>query len=520
MPSPKIVLYFTPDTEEIGRIPMSRIKFETTKNFETTRGKYKISFNNPCFLEATCESRKKAILSKATLTFKNTCFGELTKYIFKTSDYFEIWDLADPDDEWCFFRGMVNQVAKNQEGQKKTISLMLENACGYALGDNSIYYLHPLIIAKGQAPTNFFNPIKTLYGWIDGSGNATEKFESLEIDRIKSPSKLLETLVDKIANVRIELLRKTFYDNSEAIKSIAFYTGSEVEKNNIFIADRMSEMEGSILKVLQQYQGDPFCELFMIETRYRSVIRWRNTRWRDYNEDFCMMGYQGEAENLVTLYTDPTQYSSTKKSIYSQTGDYKFEKFFSGIINEKSNETIQDAVNAIFLYPATMDVKNNVPAMVIAQTRYDQDGAKKILNLNSIIRHGYRPITIRLPFIPQYMDAEAFSNTAKGNRDKVNDANYTNVGRFLSEYTEYASAMYKNIQNASNGQDVFQNNLHVTIADDYRIIRNKSDKEFFINVHGITWNFNATNPTTVFEWDRGFERETVIDSFKTEYQYV
>jgi len=515
MPASKIVVYFTPDVREIGRIPINDIKFETTKGTdEQFRGTYKISIEDPSLINGQCVTTKATIASTASLIFKWHCFGELTKYVFQTNDYFEIWDTADSNDEWCFFRGVLNHVSLSEQGNQKRVTLMLENACGWVLGDNAIYYLHPLIIARGQAPTNFFDPIKTRYGWLQG-GNLTNKWDDLQIERIKKPSELLETLINKIGNVRINLLKKDWYDNSKAIKPISYITESQVEKNDIFIPDKLSEMEGSILDILKQYQGSPFCEMFLTETSYGSIFRWRNSRWRDYTGELCMREYAGYPQNLVSIYTNPAQiFSSTKKSPAAQGSDYAFEKFYKGPISENINRTNDDVVNAIYLYPATMDIKDNVPAMVIAQTRYDENSAKNILDLNSIIRHGYKPITLKLPFIPQYMDQEAFSKTIKDNRFDTEDANYTNIGKFLSEYSEYAASMYRNIQNASNGQDTFQTNLHVTIADDYRIVRNQEEDSFWINVNQITWYLDPENPTTVIEWDRGFERKRYMISAK------
>jgi hypothetical protein len=518
MPSPKIVLYFTPDITEIGRIPISDIKFDGSKVLN--RGRYEISLNHPCFIEGQCSSQRASISSDAQLTFKWKCFGELTKYVFKTNDYFEIWDIADSYDEWCYFRGRVKQISKNEQGDVKTVSLMLENAAGWVLGDNSIYYLHPLIIARNQAPSKFFDPIKTRYGWLEG-GKTTQSWDDLNIELIKKPAEFLETLVDKIGNVRIDKLKSDFYDNSEAIKPLSWYTDPLVQKNDVFISDRLTEMEGSILNILKRFEGIPFSEIFIIESDFRSRIIWRNTRWRDEKDNLCMGELSGSAQNLITIYTDPSiKIDPNKKTVVASGQGYIKERSYSGIISETTNTTNDNVVNAIYLYPATLDVKNNVPAMVIAQTRYDENGAKQILNLDSIIKQGYNPITIRLPFIPPYMDQEAFSQSAVDKRSSVNDANYTNVGRFLAEYTEYAAKMYKNIQNASNGQDVLQNNLHVTVADDYRIVRNSFEKNFYINVNRITWYFSASAPKTVLEWDRGFEDPNIAGIVDEGFQYA
>ena len=161
MPAQKIVLYFTPDVKETGRIPLSDIKFDTSKYLE--RGKYEISLNHPCFIDGNCSSLKSSIKSTASLTFTSKCFGEKTKHVFKVNDYFEIWDTADEDDSWCYFRGVVQQTSSDYQGNQRRYTINLENAAGWILGDNSVYYLRPLIIAKTHTPDNFFKPIKEVY---------------------------------------------------------------------------------------------------------------------------------------------------------------------------------------------------------------------------------------------------------------------------------------------------------------------------------------------------------------------
>ena len=140
------------------------------------------------------------------------------------------------------------------------------------------------------------------------------------------------------------------------------------------------------------------------------------------------------------------------------------------------------------------------------QTRYDQDGSKDLLDLDSIIRHGYKPITIKLPFIPGYMEAQAFNDSIKSQRLGTIDSNYNSIGEYLSEYTAYAASMYRNIQSSGNGASVSQNNIHATVADDYRIIRAYNENNLLVNVNKITWYFDPDEPRTVFEWDRGFEK--------------
>lgn len=506
MTQQKIIVYFTPDITATGRIPISDIRFDETKGDDKKRGRFEISIKHPDLLEGMCTSHKSAIKSTASLTFLSKCFGVRTKYVFKTSDYFEIWDTSDPDDPWCYFRGTVKQRSRSFQGDKRTYTLTLENAGGWLLGDNSIYYLRPLIIAKDQTPSKFFDPIKSRYGWLQ-NGKNTQAWENLQIERVKSPGSLMETLIEKIVNVRVDLLRKDFYDNQEAIKTLAYYTGSEVDKNTVFVADKLSEMEGSILQILQKFEGRPFSEIFLVESKFRSVIFWRNTRWRDYREELCMGQYAGSPENLITLYDDPKiKFSGGERSIdYSGSEGYKQEKQYSGMINDNGNTTTDDVANSVFLYPSSMGSRDVVPATVIHQTRYDQDGAKNILDLNSIIRHGYRPITIELPFIPPYMEQSQYSDADIANRVNVRNANYQSIGQYLSEFTAYAAAMFRNIQDAENGQSVFQNNLHVTIADDYRVVGAPDEDPSFINVNRITWYFDATAPRTTLEWDRKFE---------------
>ncbi|MCK5606071.1 hypothetical protein KAR91_29500 [Candidatus Pacearchaeota archaeon] len=510
MPAPKIVLYFTPDVKEIGRIPISDIKFEESK--KPDRGRYEITLDTPCFLNGRTESLKSFVKSTTNLTFKRYCFGEKTEHVFKTNDYFEIWDDSVLANEWCYFRGMVKQVSKNEQGMQKTITLTIENAGGWMLGDNSVYYLSQLIIIQGQSPSNFFKTIKSQYGWIDQGGNETAKGESLGLDRIKTPGELLETLVDKIGNERVNLLRKNFYDDHESIKPIEYFTGPEVAKNNVFIPNKLSEMEGSMLEILQKFEGRPFSEIFIVETPEKSKIIWRNSRWRDYQEKLCMGTFPGKVERLTTLYTDPNIKYFEDKIFNSEEGPID-EKQYSGILSETINRTNDDVVNAFFLFPAMIDARKNVPSLVAAQTAYDQENAKKILDLDSIIRHGYKPVTLELPFIPSYMDAEGFNNSTVAQRTQSLISSDLILGQYLNEYTVYAEAMYKNSQDSGNGAVAFQNNLQVNIVDDFRIVRSKSDdlrldepESFYINPLKITWYFESTAPRTVIEWDRGFEK--------------
>lgn len=518
MPAPKIVLYFTPDVKEIGRIPISDIKFEDSQ--KPDRGRFEITLVNPDFLSGNCSSLKSSIKSTASLTFKRLCFGEKTEHVFKVNDYFEIWDDSVFANEWCYFRGTVKQVSKTEEGLKKTITLTLENAGGWMLGDNSIYYLSQLIIIKGQTPSKFFNPIKTTYGWLDQGGNETAKGEALGVFKIKTPGELLETLINGIGNERVNLLKKNFYDDHESIKTAEYSTGVEVAKNNVFIPQKISEMEGSLLEIMRKFEGRPFSEIFIVETPEKTKVIWRNTRWRDYQEKLCMGVFSGKAEYLITLYTDPNIKYFQDKITNTEEG-FVVEKQYSGILSENINRTNDDVVNAIFLFPSMYNTRKNVPETVAAQTAHDPEGAKQILDLNSIIRHGYKPVQIELPFIPKYMDSQAFESASKIERDQVQIAGDGILGQYLNEYAGYASAMYKNSQDSGNGVDVFQNNLQVNIADDFRIVRSKSDdlrldepESFYVNPLKITWYFEPSNPRTVIEWDRGFEKvrgELTID---------
>ena len=515
MPAPKIILYFTPDVKETGRIPISDIKFDASEDF--TRGRYQISLKHPCYINGDCTSIKSSVPSTASLTFKSICFGEKSKHVFKVNDYFEIWDVGETGSvdnffgDWCFFRGIVKQTSSNEQGDSKTYTLNLENAGDWLLGDNAIYYLSQLITIRGQTPTKFFDSIKTKYGWLEG-GKETEKGEKLGIDKVKSASELLETLVNGIGNERVNLLKKEFYDNQESIKPIDYETGTNVSQQNVFVADKISEMEGTIFSILAKFEGKPFSEMFIIETYFKSLIIWRNTRWRDSESKLCMGEKAGKPENLVSLYTDPKIKHESSRSFSSQEGTIN-EKIFSGALPENINRTNDDVINAIFIFPVMWGAKAGVPAIVAEQTAYDQEGAKEILDLNSVIRHGYRPISIELPFIPKYMDAEAFSKSTQSQREDSLNSQKAILGKYLSEHTDFAYSMYKNIQASGNGINVFQNNLHVTIADDFRIVRGKNIKNFFVdeetlwvNVNKITWYLDANEPRTTFEWDRGFEK--------------
>lgn len=519
MPSPKIVLYFTPDVKQIGRIPLSDIKFDQTKGDRQKRGKYEISLAHPCFIEGEASSLKSSIKSTATLTFKSVCFGEKTKNIFKVTDYFEIWDdQGDPFYDFCYFRGVVRQTSSNYSGDQRRHTIILDNAAGWMLGDNSIYYLRQLIITQQNAPTQFFNPIKNRYGWLNPDGSDSAKFDALGVELVKKPSELLESLVNKIGNERVKLLKTDFYDNSDAIKPMEFSTGEEVDGNQLFIANRLSQMEGSILDILKMFEGRPFSEIFSIETSFASKLIWRNSRWRDKDDKLCMEDKAGTPYSIVNIFTDPKAKFSERADVPTNNKyqeDYVIEYNMSGILGEPINKTSDDVINAIFIYPSV--AKTNVPTMVIDQTRFDQEGSKNILDLDSVIRHGYKPVTIDLPFIPGYMSPFDYNKSTKSERDQANTAHNVSRGEYLSEHTRFAASMYRNISDSGNGSTTIQNNRHIQVIDDFRIIReNKNtlgiseDEKLFVNVNKITWYLSANAPTTVIEWDRGFEKEILI----------
>lgn len=508
---PKITIYFTPDVGQPGRILISDINFTTSEDLK--RGRYQLDLSVPCLVSAMCTSHRSSIESTGSITFKSTCFGEESEYVFKNSDYFEIWNTADADNPWCYFRGVVKQTKQSWTGDKRTFTLILSNAGGWLLGDNAIYYLGQLIITQQHVTSNFFNPIKVKYGWANAAGKETAKGAALNLLKVKTPSQLLETLVNKIANERVNLLKSDFYDEQDSIKTVDYKTGSEVEKNGVFVIDKMSEMEGSILNILKQFEGRPFAEIFMIENKEKTKIIWRNSRWFDSDDALCMGDNSGKSENIVSLYTDPNvNYTNTTiQSDFSSQNGYESEKQFSGFITEDKNKTSDDVVNAFYVYPVGFDTKRNIPTTVITQTSYDEDKARQILDLDSIIRYGYKPISVTLPFIPDFGDQESFNANDPETRKKIEDANKRAQGAFMLEYTGYLAKMFTNIQNSGNGQTTFQNNLECTVADDYRIFRTKQQSPSFVNVHQITWYFNARNPKTVFQWDRGFERPLSSD---------
>ena len=506
---PKITIYFTPDIKETGRIPIADIKF--TASQELKRGRFQIDLSVPCLINAECSSHRSSIKSTANINFQSKCFGEQSEYVFKTNDYFEIWNTADVDNPWCYFRGVVSQASKSWTAKKRSFSLTLDNAGGWLLGDNAIYYLGQLMITKQHTTTDFFNPIKVKYGWANKAGEETAEGRSLDILKVKSPVQLLETLINGIANKRVSLLKDDFYEHQDSIKPIYYVVGGEINKGgrrNVFVVDKLSEMEGSILDILKKFEGRPFAEIFMIETPYKTKVIWRNSRWRDSDDLLCMGDNSGLAENIVSLYTDPNVNftNTTIDSEFSAANFYNLEKQFSGFIKEDSNKTTEDVVNAFYIYPVGFDTKQNVPALIITQTAYDEVRARQILDLDSIIRHGYRPISINLPFIPDFGTPESFNEKNPGRRVQDEVANKRAQADIMLEYTGYASKMFKNIQNSGNGQTVMQNNLECTVADDFRIFRTDQESPFFVNTHMITWYFDAKNPRTVFQWDRGFER--------------
>lgn len=501
----KITIYFTPDIKENSRIPITDIRFAASEN--QSRGRYQLDFTVPCLISAQCTSHRSSVKSAATINFQSTCFGEKTKYVIKTNDYFEIWDTADLDNPWCYFRGVVRQTTNSLTGDRRTFSVMLENAGGWILGDNAIYYLGQLIITRKHATVDVFRNIKTKYGWADQSGKLTNSGKAIELLKIKNADQLLETLINRIGNKRIELLKTDFYDDHESIKTVDYITDSKVYKNDVFVVDKIAEMEGSILSILRQFEGRPFSEIFMFETPEKTRVIWRNSRWRDSDQILCMGDNAGTPENIISIYTDPTtNYTNTSiKTTFSAQNGYRKEKLFSGVISETDNNTTDDVVNGFYIYPAGFGVKNNVPGAVIQQTAYDSEGARQILSEESVIRQGYRPIAIQLPFIPDFGTQEDFNkkNDSQKNSDIV--VNSGSQGQFMSEYTRYAAKMFRNIQDSGNGQTVMKNNLQCTVADDYRVFETEQDIPKFISVNRLTWFFSPENPKTVLEWDRGFE---------------
>lgn len=508
---PKITIYFTPDVKQPGRIPISDINFTASDNLK--RGRYQLDLTVPCIVNAMCTSHKSSIESTGSITFKSTCFGEQSEYVFKDCDYFEIWNTADVDNPWCYFRGRVKQTSKGWTGNKRTFTLKLSNAGGWLLGDNAIYYLGQLIITQQNVTTNFFNPIKVKYGWADTAGKETAKGAALDLLKVKTPSQLLETLINKIANERVKLLKTDFYDDQDSIKPVDYATGPEVEKNGVFVIDKLAEMEGSILNILKQFEGRPFAEIFMVENKEKTKVIWRNSRWFDSDDVLCMGDNSGKSENIVSLYTDPNVNftNTTISSAFSAQNDYQSEKQFSGFIQEDTNKTSDDVVNAFYIYPVGFGTKSNIPTTVITQTSYDEDKARQILDLDSVIRYGYKPISVTLPFIPDFGDQISFNENDPGTRKQIEQANKRAQGAFMLEYTGYLSKMFTNIQNSGNGQTIFQNNLECTVADDYRIFRTEQESPSFVNLHQITWHFSASNPKTIFQWDRGFERPLSSD---------
>lgn len=515
---PKITIYFTPDIREPGRIPIADIEF--TASQELKRGRFQIDLSVPCLINADCSSHRSSIKSTANINFQSKCFGEQSEYIFKTNDYFEIWNTADVNDPWCYFRGVVAQTSKSWTANKRSFSLTLDNAGGWLLGDNAIYYLGQLMITKQHTTTNFFNAIKVRYGWATTAGKNTESGDDLGLLKVKSPRQLLDTLIGAICNKRVGILRNEFYGDPnsipkepppDSIKPLDYTTGNEVNEGgnrNVFIVDKLSEMEGSILEILKKFEGRPFAEIFIVENKEKSKLIWRNSRWHDSDDALCMSDKSGKAEDIVSLYTDPTVNftNTTISSAFSAQNDYKSEKQFSGFLKEDSNKTTEDVVNAFYIYPVGFDTKQNIPAVIITQTAYDQEGARQILDENSVIRHGYRPIVIKLPFIPDFGNPVEFNSKDPEKRGSDLQANKRQQAAIMTEYTGYAAKMFKNVQNSGNGQTVMQNNLECTVADDFRIFRTQQESPFFVNVHQIKWYFDATTPRTVFQWDRGFER--------------
>lgn len=486
----KIVFYFTPDTQvadrEIGKsiFPTSDDKSKGLYKFEFDK-----SFAQSLIKTATSNSIKSSQESTATINLASIFLNQETDNLFYVDDYWEIWDEAN---DWCHFRGMVRSKNRTKTGRERTLSLELANAGWWVLGDRSIYYINPILTGSvGVNRSELFTGIKSKYGLL---GKDTELKEIFTKDT--TPKKYLDFLIGAICNPRINAIREDNFDNSEAIKNVIPEADASFNDKSIVVSRRKSQVEGSIWDALKLWEGYPWCQMFLEEGKSQTRVKWRYSRWKDNTGSICM----GELAEDV----DPIRIFADKKHNNS-------EDEYTGLIKKIENETATGIINAFFVTPwdgATVE------SSIIQQMSVTGDSdSKVILDEDSIIRNGYIPQEIKLPFIPTTISGptskELDGLSPQGIKDIV-AKRFTTVGEEMLFYAKILKKMYTQYKTAKSGTLIMENNIPIQISRDLELYEkeigsNGDEQVTHTSLNKITQYFDPSSPTTVLEYSRGFK---------------
>jgi len=483
----KIVFYFTPDYKVIDR----DFKFKNfPKSYDLNKGLYKFDFdkNDQALIKsASCNSIKSAQESTATLDIAWIYDGEETKDIFFVDDYWEIWDEAN---DWCHFRGMVRNKPKANTGKNKSVTLELVNAGGWNFSDRSIFYINPILAASfGPEKAVLFENIKSKYGLL-GKHAATEAV----FTKYSSPNKYLDFMVNDVCNPRISYIRSNYFDGSPAIKEITPEADQQFTDRVILVSRQKSQVEGSIWDALKMWEGHPFCQLFISEGKSNTIIKWRYSRWRDSSGNLCL-GDRAEDVNPIRIYADDRENIEDDE--------------FKGVISDNSSETSTGLYNAFFVSPGqTMKSTSSV----VQQVSVDPNAQQFILDEDSIIRNGYNPQEVKLPFVPETIAGVSSSELENLKPPQIKKAlsdRFKTVGDELLYYTKILKKMFVNYKGSRSGSLLLVNNLPISISKDIEYVERElvsnEPTTTHMSLNKITQYFDPKSPRTVLEYSRGFK---------------
>lgn len=480
----KIVFYFTPDTSSrIRNLNWMEVSPDKKK------GDYILGFDNideSIIIDANCNSIKSAQESTAEINVTGIYNGIDTDDIFFVNDYFEIWDEAN---NWCHFRGMLRNKNRTVQGRQKGIALSLVNAGGWVFNDRSIFYINPVVASSfGVTKSTLFTGIKTKYGLLN---KATQDEINEIFTRDTTPNRYLEFIVNKICNVRIEEIKKTFFPKAESIKAITPEVDKSFLSRRIFVSRRKSQVEGAVWDALKMFEGHPFCQLYIEEGVDQTRIKWRYSRWRDSTGRLCL-GDLAFDDTPVILYADD------KTNI--EEGQFK------GLLSKQENETITGIVNAYFITPWSTA---KLSSSLIQQISVGADSTV-LLDEDSILRNGYNPQELKIPFLPEAIagvtDEEYEALKVKEIKSLLKKR-IKSVGDELVIYSKYMKKMYTNYKLAKSGSDIFKNNLPIKIGSSIELVERELSGEVRTHktLNKITQYFSPTSPSTVLEYSRGFK---------------
>ena len=492
----KIVFYFTPDTSS-GIRNLSWMQSSDSKK----KGDYIIGLDNideSIIIDANCNSIKSAQESTAEINIVGIYNGIDTDDIFFVNDYWEIWDVAN---NWCYFRGMTRDKNRSVEGRQRGIVLSLVNAGGWVFNDRSIFYINPVLASSfGATKSTLFNTVKTKYGLLNKDNSLDTELQK-EIQDIftkdTTPNRYLEFLVNKICNTRIEEIKKTFFPDSDAIKTITPEADQNFLDRRILVSRRKSQVEGAVWDALKMFEGYPFCQMYIEEGFDKTRIKWRYSRWRDSTGRLCI-GDLAFDDTPIVLYADD------KASI--EDGQFK------GMISKQENETISGIINAFFLTPwSTAKLSNSLVQQMSASP--DQS---IILDEDSIIRNGYNPQELKIPFIPEsiaggQVDDKDFDDLKVQDAENLLKKRSLTVGQELTKYSEYMKKMYTDYKLAKSGSLVFKENIPIKIGSSIELIEKelRGEVRTHMTLNKITQYFESNSPRTVLEYSRGFKRSNL-----------